>query len=867
MSCSARYLSTSCWHLRKVRPSTEVRPVVRVFIVSHLGRLAPFAAQQSDNDTVELKETIKELMKELQGSEGKGRVFSHLERREDPDRFADHIHRISKSASFFQPNREVPEQDRTSALDENFRKTLSLREIALRMPAELEFKCQPSVLKRIPFFLPECEYRAQVLSRVRWYVDNFINPHAAPDHQCTLLTGPVGSGKTSLALAMGLLPIIVRPGKAACVFYEAKSGQEVLPAEMLLAGLYRGGVFTREDVKNMGSSAGEILNAVAESGYAVMFVVDEAQRLFQPDVRGWANELKDQIEDLAVTGTTLSTIFSGSSSLSDLFFNPDAVSTKRFPSKAIEPFNSTKIHSLVSPRVGSADDLDLLLADLRRDAILERSLGAATNAKWNSIAKLIREVDRLDPQRLREEHLKDLLGASFVDHAQWPTLRMNAWIYSRGLPRRLKTASVSKREAAIIIPWHARRVLKGMYDLLTRNPETRGSIEAAVARGDFSLLGYCGKNEASGDLDLDDKMNLFAVQLSDLRKVIPASEMSPRVLESLVDEGYITRIQKPLSDVEWIRFSSALDYVLLSDGIELPSNLSLVAVLYGKGTDLEMISTDAMQHAFRTRFESRGVQRVASCLGISSKLESATVLTDVGKKQVDFRGVDEFRAFLAANFPALLAEVPAGKKTADVLADSLEPNFDAFVYECSMIHPEAVPSFSAASLSDLPRHSLIEAFSLFTHHSSADSVYEAFGVNVRSGPVVFQPWPDSIGTDRVIVSPDGSLTLVQMKHGFSGVKDEQVARRLFVGVQLLRSWLRGKGVAVWNSVPIRRVLWTTQDIPSDSKCFKTGVCVLQKKDFAPMWRTEMLRLLVLNKKEHEWGVEDEVIARGLQSRD
>lgn len=257
--------------------------------------------------------------------------------------------------SFVEANRNLPPSERTTAVEPFKRGKLSLSELVKRAAAELHFNCEPSLAKKLPLTLPHNGIRSSGLVVLREFLYTFIGRkhfEASMEYGFVVVERPgcyalsvLHKEESSLALAMGVLPLVVCDGKAACVHYVAKSAAKLLPSEALVAGLYRGGVFSRSDVEEMNGDLSAIDEAVNGSGYKVMLVIDEAQRLFKRK----SLDINGDIRNLAnPRGSVYTILTSDCASLWLLLYRPQVLEARMFPAKPGTAYKESVVREILS---------------------------------------------------------------------------------------------------------------------------------------------------------------------------------------------------------------------------------------------------------------------------------------------------------------------------------------------------------------------------------------------------------------------------------------------------------------------------------------------------------------------------------------
>lgn len=189
-----------------------------------------------------------------------------------------------------------------------------------------------------------------------------------PEQKGTLITGPVGCGKSTLAgyLALSIASIT---GKALVVHFECiEDMQGVLFWHIMAAGLVKAGVATIDDVVKFPFSFAH-LKDLLEPGTEALLFTDETQLMFRPKDVDIRIEGRTTSRSMALFGNVKSmesrwprSIVSGSaSSLFNLFFDSGRCSPSDFPSKMPELVNRTKFTNATVKRLASSSSVEAIV--------------------------------------------------------------------------------------------------------------------------------------------------------------------------------------------------------------------------------------------------------------------------------------------------------------------------------------------------------------------------------------------------------------------------------------------------------------------------------------------------------------------------
>lgn len=750
-----------------------------------------------------------------------------------------------------------------------------------------------------------------------------------PEAKGFLVTGPVGCGKSTLTSLLAL-SVTALWKKSILVHFEC-SGQagNVFFSEIIAAGMLKAGIVSEEELRPQTWNLRGLQGLSERKGVDVILFVDETQRLFGganqmvmrhggPVLR--SKELEDEVNSLESVWPT--SFLSGSaSSLKSLFFNPGEASSTLFPSKMMRPVNDTKFRSTAVHRLVDSSSIGPVVADIDRQfqlvhlvntsADLERDSdgmpidGSEHNRRW-----LLARVDELSDgfSGPAFEERSRARAAAYLRKFLWDgedddqMLFFIALLYSRGVPRTLKVLQEAEHQALSGLTSFVPDLVRLLWLNMARFLHLAGdaTVQASLNDAIRNLDSMTYLTSVLSEVAATEDLSLFRIRVEDLLVTIPGATIpNSSTLAEWVDRGFILWDSATNS----ISFASVADYALtrLSSMMEV-RQFKLLSLLFNEsGKEHERIAVSSIKDAAELRFDDPRVRHVLERLGLVSD-SSSWVDERAGKTSlaihvlwdnvnVPFPTVDAFQGSVSTDVDvpkrkrkskqkvkggiSVREETASGKRlsVSDILVREAE---DA----CTTVLHQAL---SASSLGiELTPMELREFISIgdsssLNHLASTRSdattrsVHEAFGLDPKywAKPIIFKPHPDDFRVDWIVVNPDESMSVIQMKHGGSSVSERDAVAAVAAGAKVLRAWLAHRGVPNWETLTIHPVMWTTRPTVESQWVSKqthkegsiaalVGVEWLTKGTIAPIWSSEAIQIMFNGNKEKLWGVETEM---------
>lgn len=791
-----------------------------------------------------------------------------------------------------------------------------------------------------PIFVADVPERAEFRTYAQNLLMRLSGTHPPfSEQQGSLITGPVGCGKSKLTslLALSVAATSLQP-KPLLIHYECAGDQSnVLFTHIIAAGLLKAKLSTIDRLIEEPLTMARLRSITPKA--SVILFIDEVQRMFQPGDATITTALGPTTRSDALAGQISwmeskwpRSLLSGSaSSLNNLFYRIDLAPSSVFPSKMPRSVNSTKFTRARTRRLESSSSLIPIVADFEREfqlsvrAASEPSLErdpdtgvpvqfSLRNRKWlQTEVRSLSDADAGDtlPDRnkaLATNYLRRFLKSDVEDDN---LLLFAAFVFSRGIPRVLKDLR-GKDQAPIeglqsFIPEEVRTLWCHMASFLLQRDEPGFQKKLEDTVREMKTLTY--PTQVLTDVMNFEDLALFTIDIPDLVARIPGaagSIPSDAMMVEFVDRGYI------LWDKERSRvsFASVADFVLTRLSVTADvREFHLLALLFNEcGKEHERIAIGSLQQAANSRLSDPGVQSLLRRIGLlpNTLAETPWVLNEGARAFIDLcplrrdvptpfpsrpvfvstiadaegppRGGSGKRTKIRKEKPsrtsptdgADASEGVQGLKPESSTPDLLLSESSDFFHEClEQAFPTAKVEPNAEAL-ELVRNPTVRKGTLaFTFATSGKegrsrTVHEAFGLDPsqRSRPVIFKPAPDRFKLDWILVNPDESISVLQMKHGGSPIREKKAVVEVTAGATVLRSWLGHQGVKSWDTVPIRRVFWSTQPV-EETKTVKippgviaesAGVEWLDKFTIAPIWSAEVVQILFHCNKQDQWGV-------------
>lgn len=752
------------------------------------------------------------------------------------------------------------------------------------------------------------------------------------EQQGFLVAGPVGCGKTTLTHLLALSATAMYPNSILINVECQGDTSAVFFSNIIAAGLLKSGLLTKDEVATTMWSIHKIRELVEQKFHHsldVLLFVDEAQRMFEaknaPIQTPLGGTTRAQVllgEARTLESSWPRTFISGSaSSLVNLFFRADLVPSTVFPSRMGRPLNDSKLKSATLRRIQTTKSVIVALADL------ERELQMAARVS-EGLAELERDPETSLPMEVSDKNrawiqarVQELSGDTWVHATKYARRFFDrdikderlvfflALLFSRGVPRALKdlrdSSSTKITSLESFVPEAVRSLWFQMAKYLLL--EKKGADLNRVLR-DLGDVEFRTQNIA--DVLPDEDLAVLSIHIPTLIATVPEAAKvlaDATTLTNWVDRGYVlwNESHKLLS------FASVADFAItrLLAATEV-RHFELLALLFNKlGEEHERIAVGALELAARTRFDEPDVRGVLSRIGLDTTDEEREFLTLrslVRDRLVPFPTADELRILLGRSSTGPQADevdtesggggdddpdsaataheigsgdIPPRSRTVDLLVSEA-------ARQCRSLMTTAFPPKSRKTKTipgipfltsvreefvSLESDSLLLRFASLRREPASRNVHEAFDLEpgLRSEPVLFKPAPDFFKANWILVNPDQSLSVIQMKHGGSPIDERNSVVEITAGAKVLRSWLGHRGVPNWATVPIRSVVWclrptvestwvAKEPVPTGAIAKAVGVEWLNKHDVAPIWSAEAVHILFHNNKHELWGVEGQL---------
>lgn len=499
-----------------------------------------------------------------------------------------------------------------------------------------------------------------------------------------------------------------------------------------------------------------------------------------------------------------------------------------------------------------------------------------------------------------------------------------ALLYSRGIPRVLKDLVTEGGKHVLrtqdFIPPRVRALWRSMarYLLLEPDPEFQEKLQTKVRE----LGEVLHPSEGAFNLIRSEELALLRIHIPLLFSTVPEAVVGfpeRATLMEWVDRGYILWNE----DAQLISFTSVADFALTRLSVAMQvDHVELLALLFNQlGEEHERIAVSSIAEAAADRFTDPRVRGLLDRIGLvpsQTQALSAKVVVLKNTTTLAFPSVKRFRTTVRDLQFELEPRRPTKKESAAKAPDDLVSSSDEEAgsmnsgsgdtptlplvpppgFRVRVVDPRFPPKMSTINIllheakqlcygsvvkarlqaTQTPRPSVhlhdeyigIPDGSLLHHFATYESlpeqtIHSAFNINQRSFPVLFKPSPDHFRIGWILLNPDASLSVIQMKHGESSIDEEETTVELSAGAMVLRAWLGNQGVREWRTTPIRRVVWSLRPTVEGTFVKKErietgrfaaafGVDWLDKFAIAPVWSAEVVQVLFHAFKEETWGV-------------
>lgn len=845
------------------------------------------------------------------------------------------VSRLIPDVEVLRPRSEIPR----SAFPELPHATLANLSALVRgsFDASWEQRGRASALQS-PVFITDVDERRDFTAALRGLLGELTGAsNSLPERNATLITGPVGCGKSTLSDLFALAVAALFRNALFIRFECAGQADSVFFSEIIAAGLQKSGLVSPDEVAECEWFLPSLRALAKTKKLHVVLFVDETQRLFgspnhavhrSTGVTWRSKELENEVNYLESKWPR--TFLSGSaSSLTNLFYLPHLVSPQLFPSKMMRPVNGSKFTVVSMSRLRSSGSVAPIVADLEREFQLFRRVNAEvglerdadgtplaaseSNRRWLEAA-----IDDLSDRgkECTVEESNRTRATAYLRRFLWDGVEDDqlifflALLYSRGIPRELKAlrGRVDPAVSSIysLFPERVRALWMQMASFLLRQPDPKlqDSLEHAVR--DLGSLSY--RTQYLSDVLQSEDLSVLQINIDELCATIPGVVIPDvATLTDWVDRGYLLwdHVHNRIS------FASVADFALtrLSAAMEV-HHLHLLALLFNEcGKEHERIAVLSIRDAAKSRFHEPSVRNALACLGlvragksppwitVRDGIESMDIHTLMGDCPVTFPPIGDFKRSLLSRgaIPTLKkskrSKTTPGSEaedifrsklsTSDVLARAAEEECDVVMSKSITQAPKDGRSAARASLEKLTssrtkfnavgKKSLLFHFATTRSDAVKRSVHEALGIDpaLRSQPVILKPHPDEFRFDWILVNPDESVSVIQMKHGGSPIDERATTVAVAAGAKVLRAWLGHRGVSRWATLPIRPVVWcvrpTTESqwvakdpsFVTGSIAAAVGVEWLDRTAIAPLWPADVVQILFYWNKQGLWGVECE----------
>lgn len=499
------------------------------------------------------------------------------------------------------------------------------------------------------------------------------------------------------------------------------------------------------------------------------------------------------------------------------------------------------------------------------------------------------------------EYLRRHLSLEVVEDQM---LLFAALLYSRGVPRVLKSLQrVGLGEDSFVlfdvfVPRDVQVLWLQMATFIanTSNPSVQRKLGEAV-RSVTSLSNINPRDLSALEISIPE----FFATIPDARATFP----DEATLSDWIDRGLVCWDKARAT----ISFATFADFAITQASSEFqPDRFRLLSLLFNEsGKEHEVLAVQSLREAALNRLHTPGVRAVLHRLGLVAEQSSGSLASGVEllvkweNHPVPFPNVNVVK--LRVNripVPSFDESVKLGTnmdrvrtQAASVADARFRPRvslptllMEGATKSCRAVINAHVSRTGACNYAGLQRdagrlfhidpstaeggnESLLFDFATIPQDSVARTIHDALEIDElsRSLPVLIKPYTDRIVADWILVQPDESLTLIQMKHGESAIDERETLVDVAAGVKVLRALLGHRGVANWATTPIQGVVWSlrptaesqwaTNSIPEGNIAKAIGVSWLTKADLAPIWTAEVVRALFFFNKEVQWGVVNE----------
>lgn len=855
---------------------------------------------------------IEELKSEMKASKASGGESSV--RYDTPDQRSDRLSHAMSVVNVLRPRSTLPATARDRLT------TMSLSELSRVALDCYNFPWSGDPAQWVTFhgpaFVSDIPERADFAATARMLLLRRTGfAPQAPEQNGLLVAGPVGCGKTTLTYLL-TLAFAAMNEKFVLIHFDCRGDmRSFLFSQIVAAGLAKAGVVSKQEAADALPHLTVLEELAKKKGVDVALFVDEAQRMFMPEnalilLPGYGSPRADFIESEVDTlqRSWPKTFLSGSaSSLEKLFYTPQAASSIMFPSKISKAANQTKLLQTSISRIRDTSSLVVVLSDLERDVQLSRLALAAPELERDPVTLLpLQFSDRNrewlkrttedlsdrgsqcpleDRNRVRAvEYLRRYLGTEIEDERM---LLFAALLFSRGVPRVLKELSRKKEKPILslqaLFPAAVRSFWSAMAGYILAQPNRTLQEKLKEYTRDLSLLTY--PSETISTLAEREDVALIKMDAALLRASNPSLAQAFPTRDTLVewvDQGFIEWDES----TQTISFASFTDFVLtrLNASMRL-RHVELLALMFNAlGHEHERIAIAAIREAAKTRFLEPRVRAVLQRIGVvpaDGAAEAVDVCPLWETMELSFPSIQELRVLMErsgydSHFASGLSTIrllleEATSHCHSLVSEALEPSSAAKTHRSE--------AHICADLSRIPEGSTLHRFATLSRRGTRTrTVHEAFDLEPNRCSYLLTPTPDHFKVDWILVNPDSSISLIQVKHGKTAVSEEGSVLELLAGRLVLRAWLGFQGVPNWATTPIRPVVWSVRPTveseyrkrtrkPPRSIASKVGVEWLDKKTIAPVWPAEVVQLLFNLYKEELWGVESERERAGVSVRD